>query len=72
MAAVAATPVVLLAMPAVIVAGAAVALTGWKRARDTEREIRWVLDAVGAGAGPMRLSMEVARRAAGKATAASR
>ena len=69
-AAVAATPVVLLAIPAVIVAGVAVALTGWKRARDTEREIRRVLDAVGAGAGPTRLSMEVVRRATGKATAA--
>jgi hypothetical protein len=64
-AAVAATPLVLLAMPAVIVAGMAVAVTGGKRARDTEREIRRVLDAVGAGAGPTRLSIDVVRRATG-------
>ena len=67
---VAATPVVLLAMPAVILAGVGVALTGWKRAGDTEREIRRVLDAVGAGANPTRLSRELVRRATGKATAA--
>ena len=69
-AAVAATPVVLLAMPAVIVAGVGGGLTGWKRAGDTEREIRRVLDAVGAGAHPTRLSRELVRRATGKATAA--
>ncbi len=69
-AAVAATPVVLLAMPAAIVAGVGVALTGRKRARDTEREIRRLLDAVGAGADPTRLSVDVVRRATGKATAA--
>ena len=69
-AAVAVTPVVLLAMPAAIVAGVGVALTGRKRARDTEREIRRLLDAVGAGADPTRLSVEVVRRATGKATAA--
>ena len=68
--AVAATPVVLLAMPAAIVAGVGVALTGRKRARDTEREIRRLLDAVGAGADPTRLSVDVVRRATGKATAA--
>ena len=70
--AVTATPVVLMAMPAVIAAGVGVALTGWKRACDIEREIRRVLDAVGAGAGPTRLSKELVRRATGKATAASR
>lgn len=68
-AAVAATPVVLLAMPAAIVAGIGVALTGRQRARDTEREIRRLLDAVGAGADPTRLSVDVVRRATGKATA---
>jgi hypothetical protein len=68
--AVAATPVVLLAMPAAIVAGVGVALTGRKRARDTEREIRRLLDAVGAGTDPTRLSVDVVRRATGKATAA--
>ena len=65
-----ATPVVLLATPAAIVAGVGVALTGRKRARDIEREIRLLLDAVGAGADPTRLSMDVVRRATGKATAA--
>ena len=69
-AAAAATPVVLVALPAAIVAGVGVALTGRKRARDTEREIRRLLDAVGAGAHPKRLSVEVVRRATGKATAA--
>jgi hypothetical protein len=58
-------------MPAAIAAGVGVALTGRKRARDTEREIRRVLDAVGGGADPTRLSIEVVRRATGKATAAS-
>jgi hypothetical protein len=69
-AAVAATPVLLLAMPAAIVAGVGVALTGRKRARDAEREIRRLLDAVGSGADPTRLSIDVVRRATGKATAA--
>jgi hypothetical protein len=67
--AVAATPIVLVAMPAAIVAGVGVALTGRKRARNTEREIRRLLDAVDAGADPTRLSVEVVRRATGKATA---
>jgi hypothetical protein len=66
----AATPFVLLAMPAAVVAGVGVALTGRKRARSAEREIRRLLDAVGAGADPTRLSVEVVRRATGKATAA--
>ncbi len=69
-AAAAATPIILLAMPAAIVAGVCVALTGRKRAGDAEREIRRLLDAVGAGADPTRLSVEVVRRATGKATAA--
>jgi hypothetical protein len=68
--AVAATPVVLLAMPAAIAAGVGVAMNGRKRARNTEREIRRLLDAVDAGAGPTRLSIDVVRRATGKATAA--
>lgn len=65
-----ATPVVLLAMPVAIVAGVGVAMTGRKRARGTEREIRRLLEAVGAGDDPTRLSVDVVRRAAGKATAA--
>jgi hypothetical protein len=69
-AAVAATPVVLLATPAAIVAGVGVALTGRKGARDTEREILRLIDAVDAGADPTRLSVDVVRRATGKATAA--
>jgi hypothetical protein len=68
--AVAATPLVLVAMPAAIVAGVGVALTGRKRARGTEREILRLLDSVGAGAGPTRLSVDVVRRATGTATAA--
>lgn len=67
-AAVAATPFVLLAMPTAIVAGAAVALTGRRQARDTEREIRRLLDAVRSGSGPTRLSVDIVRRATGKAT----
>ena len=66
----AATPFVLLAMPAALVAGVGVALTGRKRARDTERELRRLIDAVGAGVDPTRLSLDVVRRATGKATAA--
>jgi hypothetical protein len=69
-AAAAATPVLLLAMPAAIAAGVGVALTGRKRARAAEREIRRLLDAVGAGADPTRLSVDVVRRATGRATAA--
>ncbi len=65
-----ATPVVLLATPVAIAAGVGVALTGRKRARDAEREIRRLLDAVGGGAEPTRLSVDVVRRATGKATAA--
>ncbi|MEY2416970.1 MAG: hypothetical protein QOH53_2304 [Ilumatobacteraceae bacterium] len=66
----AATPFVLLAMPAAVVVGVGVALAGRKRARDTERELRRLLDAVGAGVDPTRLSVDVVRRATGKATAA--
>jgi hypothetical protein len=68
--AVAATPVALLAVPAAVVAGISVALTGRKRARATEREIRRLLDFVGAGADPTRLSVDVVRRATGRSTAA--
>ena len=68
--AVAATPIALVAMPAAIMAGVGVALSGRKRARATEREIRRVLDAVDAGADPTRLSVEVVRRATGRSTAA--
>jgi hypothetical protein len=68
--AVAASPVVLLAMPAAIVAGVGVALTGRSRARRNEREIRRLLEAVVAGEDPTRLSVDVVRRATGKATAA--
>lgn len=69
-AAVVATPVVILATPAAIAAGVGVALTGRKRARDAEREIRRLLEAVSAGTDPTRLSVDVVRRATGKATAA--
>lgn len=68
--AVVAAPVVLFAMPAAIVAGVAVALSGRKRARNAEREIRRLLDAVRTGADPTRLSLDVVRRATGKATVA--
>lgn len=67
-AAVAATPALLAAMPVAVVAGAGIALTGRKRARDAEREIRRVLDAVSEGVDPTRLSADVVRRAAGTAT----
>jgi hypothetical protein len=68
--AVAATPVALLAMPAAMIAGVGVAMTGRKRARATEHEIRRLLGAVGAGADPTRLSVDVVRRATGRSTAA--
>jgi hypothetical protein len=69
-AAVAATPVVLLAMPTAIVAGTAVALTSRKHARDTQREIKRLLEAVRVGNSPTRLGVDVVRRATGKAAAA--
>ena len=65
-----ATPVLLLAMPVAVIAGAGVALTGRRRARATEREIQRLLEAVRVGADPTRLSVDVVRRATGKATAA--
>lgn len=68
--AMAATPLVLLAMPAAVVAGVGVALTGRKRASEAEGEIRRLLHAVGAGTDPTRLSLDVVRRATGRATAA--
>jgi hypothetical protein len=66
----AATPALLLTMPVAVVAGAGVALTGRRRARATEREIERLLEAVRVGADPTRLSVDVVRRATGKATAA--
>jgi hypothetical protein len=66
---VAVTPFVLLAMPVAIVAGLGVASAGKKRARETEREARRLLEAVSAGAGPTRLRVDIARRATGRATA---
>lgn len=63
-----ATPLLLLAIPAAIVAGVAVAWAGRTQSRDAEREIRRLLDAVRAGAAPTRLRVEVVRRATGKAT----
>ncbi len=68
-AAVAVTPFVLLAAPVAIVAAVGVASAGRKRARQTEREARRLLEAVEAGTTPTRLSIDVARRATGKATA---
>ena len=70
LAAATATPVLLLAMPAAVVAGIGVALTGRKRARQTEREVRRLLDAVSASADPTRLCVEFVRRATGRATSA--
>jgi hypothetical protein len=69
-AAAAATPVLLVAMPVAVVAGVRVALIGRNRARATKHEIERLLDAVGSGADPIRLSVDVVRRATGKATAA--
>ena len=68
-AAAAATPVLLVAMPLAIVAGVGVAMTGRKRAAATQREIQRVLEAVGDGKDPIRLSVDVVRRASGRATA---
>ena len=69
-AAMSATPLLLLAIPAAIAAGLAVASTGRRQSRDAEREIRRLLDAVHAGAAPTRLRVDVVRRATGKATTA--
>lgn len=69
-AAAAATPVLLVAMPVAVAAGVRVALIGRHRARATQHEIERLLDAVGGGADPTRLSVDVVRRATGKATAA--
>jgi len=68
-AAAAAAPIVLLAMPTAIVACTAVALTSRKQGRDTQREIRRLLEAVRAGNEPTRLSVDVVRRARGTSTA---
>ena len=76
LAAMSATPLVLLLLllllgiPAAITAGVAVCSTGRKQSREAEREIRRLLDAVRAGAAPTRLSVDVVRRATGKATTA--
>jgi len=69
-AAVAATPVVMLAMPTAIVAGTAVVLTSRKQAREAQREIRRLLEAVRAGHAPTRLGVDVVRRATGRGDAA--
>jgi hypothetical protein len=67
-AAAAAAPILIVAAPVAVVAGVGVALTGRKRARATQREIARLLDAVGDGARPTRLSVDVVRRATGKAS----
>ena len=63
-----AAPMLILAAPVALVAGVGVALTGRKRARTTQREITRLLEAVGDGAKPTRLSVDVVRRATGKAS----
>ena len=65
-AAIVATPLVLLASPAVVAAGAGVAARGRARARRTEREIVRLLDAVEQELAPTRLGVDVARRVAGR------
>ncbi len=67
-AAAAVTPVLLVATPVALVAGVGVALTGRKRARAAQHEIARLLDAVGDGARPTRLSVDVVRRATGRTT----
>ena len=62
----AAAPVVLLAAPLTIVAGAGVAATGRSRATRVEREVGRVLDAVDQHARPARLRVDVVRRVAGR------
>jgi hypothetical protein len=64
-----ATPLLLVAMPVAVVAGVGVAMTGRKRAGATQREIQRLLDAVDDGKDPIRLSVDVVRRASGTATA---
>lgn len=64
----AAAPMLIVAAPVAIVAGVGVALTGRKRARGAQREIARLLDAVGDGAKPTRLSVDVVRRATGRAS----
>lgn len=64
--AVAATPFVLLATPVAVIAGVGVAVRGRARANRTRREIERVLDAVDQGGDPTRLSIDLARRVAGR------
>ncbi|MEO6122513.1 MAG: hypothetical protein ABIR32_02310 [Ilumatobacteraceae bacterium] len=61
-----ASPLVLLASPVAILAGAGVAARGRVRARRTEHEIVRLLDTVDQGIGPTRLGADVARRVAGR------
>jgi hypothetical protein len=59
-------PLLLLAAPVTVAAGVGVAATGRSRAGRVEREVGRVLDAVDQHARPARLSVDVARRVAGK------
>lgn len=65
-AAVVAGPVLLLAAPVTLAAGAAVAATGRGRAGRVKHEVVRVLDAVDQQAQPARLSIDIARRVAGR------
>jgi hypothetical protein len=70
LAVVAAPPIALVALPISMLVGAAMTSAGRRQARETEREIQRMLNAVTAGAGPTRLSVDVVRRVTGRATAA--
>ena len=58
-------PLLLLAAPVTVAAGAGIAATGRRRARQVAGEIDRVLDSVGHGARPTRLAPELARRVVG-------
>jgi len=70
LAVVAAPPIALVALPISILVGSAMTSAGRRQARETEREIQRMLNAVTAGAAPTRLSVDVVRRVTGRATAA--